>query len=78
MNSSFQSGTKSAANDTHSGISNTLALINCLKQRNIKEVMFQYFNYNFNEETFKIYIDQQYQKFTDSINEKNEDLSNQP
>ncbi len=38
--------------------------------------MFQYFNYNFNEETFKIYIDQQFQKFSDlnsynhSTNEK--------
>ena len=65
MNTSFQSGTKSTANEAHSGISNTLALINCLKQRNIKEVMFQYFNYNFNEETFKVYINQQYQKFCD-------------
>lgn len=44
--------------------------------------MFQYFNYNFNEETFKVYINQQYQKYCDlnnsnqPINEKSEDLNN--
>ena len=39
--------------------------------------MFQYFNYNFNEETFKAYIDQQNQNFSDlnhSANEKTENM----
>ena len=45
--------------------------------------MFQYFNYNFNEETFKIYIDQQFQKFSDlnsynhSTNEKIDNMNAQ-
>ena len=45
--------------------------------------MFQYFNYNFNEETFKIYIDQQFQKFSDlnsynhSTNEKIDNMNTQ-
>ncbi len=37
----------------------TLALIQHLKERNKKEVMAQYFNYSFNEETYKTYINQQ-------------------
>ena len=45
--------------------------------------MFQYFNYNLNEETFKIYIDQQFQKFSDlnsynhSTNEKIDNMNAQ-
>lgn len=36
--------------------SNTLVLINQLKEKHTKDIMSQYFNYGFNEETFKTYI----------------------
>ena len=45
--------------DNQSLSNKTLALIQHLKERNKKEVMAQYFNYSFNEETYKTYINQQ-------------------
>ena len=45
--------------DNQSLSTKTLALIQHLKERNKKEVMAQYFNYSFNEETYKTYINQQ-------------------
>jgi hypothetical protein len=44
-------------------MSSTLALIQYHKERNKKEVLAQYFNYGFVEESFKTYINQQVQKF---------------
>ena len=46
-------------NNNQSLSSKTLALIQHLKERNKKEVMAQYFNYSFSEETYKTYINQQ-------------------
>ena len=43
----------------------TLYLIQHLKERNKKEVLAQYFNYNFDEAQLKTYINQQIQKFYD-------------
>ena len=45
--------------DNQSLSNKTLALIQHLKERNKKEVMAQYFNYSFNEEAYKTYINQQ-------------------
>lgn len=43
----------------------TLYLIQHLKERNKKEVLARYFNYNFDEASFKTYINQNVQKFYD-------------
>ena len=57
-NIKFNSQVKPEA-DNQSLSNKTLALIQHLKERNKKEVMAQYFNYSFNEETYKTYINQQ-------------------
>lgn len=41
----------------------TLHMIQHLKERNKKELLCQYFNYGFDEATFKTYINQQVHKF---------------